>query len=93
MENDVPVVSTRNDNQPSILREWMMGNLEGRLLTMIEIFGFDEKRETAVKSMVRREMWRWYQDNPIRIEHREEFDKSLEDYFKQFPPQGIISGS
>lgn len=62
-----PISLQEYDNNPFIFRRWMISNLEGRLLTLVEAFGFENKREEAVKSLIRRELWDWVKDNLIEI--------------------------
>lgn len=60
---DVPSVSSLvGTNEPQLFRQWMFSHTEGRVLTLIEALGFDEKREQAVKSQFRQEIWRLWQE-------------------------------
>lgn len=36
-------------------------HLEGEMLTLVETFGFEKVREEAVKSLVRRTIWDYFQ--------------------------------
>lgn len=55
------------ENEPFIFRRWMIGNLEGRVLTLLETLGFEPKREEAIKSIFRGALWDWMRDNVTQI--------------------------
>lgn len=67
------------DNEPFIFRRWMLGNLEGKILTLIETLGFEAKREEAVKSIFRQSMWEWFRDNVFTIpdSKKEEYEEFI----------------
>jgi hypothetical protein len=46
-------------NELSFVRNWNVGSLEGKLLTLIETIGLPEKQENAIKSFARTEIWSW----------------------------------
>jgi hypothetical protein len=65
------------ENEPALFRVWMFSHFEGRLLTLIESLGFDPKREAAVKSVFRQEVWKLWHEEGLRPEGLEEAFKSL----------------
>ncbi len=60
--SNVPMSSGEWSNKPAIFRQWLFPQLEGRLLTLVETLGFDEKREQAVKSLIRQEVWKFWDE-------------------------------
>ncbi len=73
------------ENQPSILRRWGLKQLEGGLLTLVETLGFDEKREQAVKSLVRKEVWKFWEEETMHEDvFHPELSKYIEDMFTKY---------
>lgn len=62
MTSEMAFVESRN--QLSFVRNWNVGSLEGRLLTLIETIGLTEKQENAIKSFARTEIWSWRDELP-----------------------------
>lgn len=52
-------VCINSRNELSFVRNWNVGNLEGKLLTLIETIGLTDKQENAIKSFARTEIWSW----------------------------------
>lgn len=89
-EGSLPLTNP-DSNVPYVFRQWMLGHLEGKLLTLVEAFGFEEKRERAAKSLVRNTLWDWCGETLFRIDYSKinEFEDFLA---KLYPQQGVASG-
>jgi hypothetical protein len=54
-EQDAPIFTM--ENLPIMMRQYAFRELEGRLLTLVESMGLNDKREGIIKQYVRRELW------------------------------------
>jgi hypothetical protein len=81
--SNVPSSLNLYENEPFVFRRWMVGQLEGQLLTLVEAFGFEGKREDAVKSLVRNTIWDWFRNEmkPIPESKYEEFERIVDSIY------------
>ena len=77
------MVETRNEL--SFVRNWNIGSLEGKLLTLIETIGLTEKQENAVKSLARTEIWSWRNE-------LSSVPKDVEDFWNKKHCEGSVPG-
>ena len=51
------ILSSSGTNVPYIIRNWEIRDMEGKLLTLIETMGLQEKQESAIKGLIRQVIW------------------------------------
>lgn len=69
------------DNTPLLLRGFYFKQLEGRLLTILEMMGVSEKQESAVRGYIAQAIWGNLDDGYVVIISEEENRKITEPIF------------